>query len=393
MDRSFRPVHTGGDADLAFAVVVLASYFTTFSTLQTASSFDLLMMIALGMTYIAVGIYGYAFVARKQKLGLQLLYFAIQMTLAGLIVHMGKGVSFNAMVLLPLAGHSVVLLPRNWRLLVNLFIVFVYVTATGLFTIGWAQVWSGLPLFLGGQIFIIIFTQMAVNEERARSEVEKLYNDLAEANQTLREYAMQAEELAITKERNRMAREIHDGLGHYLTTIFMHIQAARAVMKTDVAKAQESLVTAQNQTQEALIDVRRSVAALRDAPGGDLSLLEEIEKLVKSCENSGLSAEMKIIGSPRSLNSQSRWTVYRAVQEAVSNINKHAHANCLNITLDYSQSEKVRLVVQDDGVGAEKYEGGFGLVGMRERINLVSGDLAIVTAPGEGFKLEVKIPG
>ena len=393
MDRSFRPVHTGGDADLAFAVVVLASYFTTFSTLQTASSFDLLMMIALGMTYIAVGIYGYSLVAGKQKLGLQLLYFAIQMTLAGFIVHMGKGVSFNAMVLLPLAGHSVVLLPRNWRLLVNLFIVFVYVTATGLFTTGWEQVWSGLPLFLGGQIFIIIFTQMAVNEERARSEVEKLYNDLAEANQTLREYAMQAEELAITKERNRMAREIHDGLGHYLTTIFMHIQAARAVMKTDVAKAQESLVTAQNQTQEALIDVRRSVAALRDAPGGDLSLLEEIEKLVKSCENSGLSAEMKIIGSPRSLNPQSRWTVYRTVQEGVSNINKHAHATCLNITLDYSQSEKLRLVVQDDGIGAEKIDGGFGLVGMRERINLVSGDLAIVTAPGEGFKLEVKIPG
>ncbi len=78
---------------------------------------------------------------------------------------------------------------------------------------------------------------MAVNEERARAEIEKLYKELEGANNRLRDYVLKIEELAITKERNRLAREIHDGLGHYLTTVHMQIQAARAVMKLDSSKS------------------------------------------------------------------------------------------------------------------------------------------------------------
>jgi signal transduction histidine kinase len=234
---------------------------------------------------------------------------------------------------------------------------------------------------------------MAVNEERARSEVEKLARDLAEANQSLRTYAMQAEELAITKERNRLAREIHDGLGHYLTTVYMQIQAARAVFIIDPQKALEALIKAQNLSQEALVDVRQSVAALRDTPGSQLPLPEEVTRLLHACEGAGLGNDLKILGAPRTLSPQAQQTVFRAVQEGINNACKHAKAGCLWVTLDYTQADRVRLVMQDDGIGANHMDGGFGLVGMRERVNLLNGEFAVKTAPGEGFRLEVSIPG
>ena len=307
---------------------------------------------------------------------------------------MGKGVGFNAMVLLPLAGHSVVLLPQNWRLVVNLGIVTTYAMAMAVFTgSNWALVWSGLPIFLAGQIFIVVFTQMAVSEEKARSEVEKLVKELEEVNQRLRQYSVQVEDLAITKERNRLAREIHDGLGHYLTTIFMQIQAARAVMKGDPEKAQDAMGTAQTLTQEALVDVRRSVSALRDMPVDSLTLQEEIEKMLKNCEAIGISSDLKVLGSPRALSPQALLTVYRAVQEGINNTCKHARASRLSVVLDYTREDEVKMVIQDDGVGASQMTGGFGLMGIRERVRMLNGEVMIDTKPGDGFRLEVCVPG
>lgn len=392
MERPFRPFQTGSDADLAFAVMVLASYFTTFSLLQSATTLELLLMIAFGVGYIAVGIYGYAFAAHSGKVAFHLLYFTVQLIFGGLIVFLGKGVGYNAMVLLPLAGHSVTLLPRNLRAGVNVAIVATYAIAVEMFSSNPGLVWSGLPVFIAGQIFIVVFTQMAVSEERARSEVEHLIKDLENANQRLREYAIQVEELAITKERNRLAREIHDGLGHYLTTINMQIQAARAVMKKDSNKALDALITAQGQTQAALVDVRNSVAALRDMPGDSFALQDEIGKILKSCEASGIHPEMKVIGAQRLLSPQAVVTLYRAIQEGINNAVKHAKASQVSVTLDYTQNSVIRLVVQDDGVGTACWEGGFGLLGMRERVLMMKGELNIVTAPGNGFRLEVCVP-
>lgn len=394
MERSFRSFRTGGDVDLAFAVMVLAAYFTTFSVMKYATTFSLLLMIGLGIAYITIGIYGYAFAERSANLAVRLIYFAVQLTLAGVIVFLGKGVGYNAMVLLPLAGQSVMAMTRNWRVVVNVGIVLTYMLALNLFSASnWGVMWSGLPIFLAGQFFIVVFTQMAVSEEEARSEVEKLVQELERKNQQLREYSVQVEDLAITKERNRMAREIHDGLGHYLTTIYMQIQAARAVSKVDPQKAGEALATAQNQTQEALKDVRRSVSALRDMPGDRMSLQDEVEKMLKNCEGMGLSPEMKVLGSPRTLSPQAVFTIYRAVQEGINNTCKHAHASRISVSLDYTQTDHVRLTIQDDGIGAEQLEGGFGLMGMRERVHLLNGDLSVNTKPGNGFRVEMSVPG
>jgi len=321
-----------------------------------------------------------------------ILYFVVQLILGGMIVFIGKANSYNAMVLLPLAGHSVMLLGRNLRFIVNIAIVGTYALTLDVFASNWGQVWSGLPLFLAGQIFIVVFTQMAVSEERARSEVEKLVGELELANQNLREYSVKVEELAITKERNRMAREIHDGLGHYLTTIYMQIQAALAVMKTDPQKTSESMNTALLLTQEALVDVRRSVAALREIPGESVALQSEIRKVLNGCESVGIQADLQVTGAPRILSPQTRLTIFRAIQEGVNNTCKHAHAKHMSVMLDYSNRSSVRLLIADDGIGSDDLDGGFGLLGMKERVHLLKGDVTVRTSPGNGFLLEISIP-
>ena len=157
---------TGFGADLAFAVVVLASYFATFSTLSNAENLDVTLMVILGILYIAIGIYGFSYCVRSDSLLVQLVYFLIQIPLGGWIVYLGKGAGFNAMVLFPLAGHSVMLLQSIWIYAANAGIMAAYLAASLAFSSSMPEVWSGLPTFAAGQIFIILFTQMAVNEQR-----------------------------------------------------------------------------------------------------------------------------------------------------------------------------------------------------------------------------------
>lgn len=388
-----RIIRTGSGLDLAFAVMVLASYFATFSALHQASNLDIAMMIGLGIAYIAIGIYGYKIVSRSNSLPLQLIYFLVQIPIGSLIVYLGRGAGFNALILLPLAGHAVVLLASTWQYVTNMLLVLGYFSAVMAFSGDWDLVWSSLPTFLAGVIFIMVFTQMAIGEEKARLEVERLAKDLADANGRLRAYATQVEELAITKERNRLAREIHDGLGHYLITIHMQIQAALAVAKVSPERSQAALEKAQTLTQEALVDVRHSVSALHSQPDESLPLPQSIAKVVRNCEGAGIAARLDVVGQPRELSPQAHLTLFRAAQETVNNTCKHARASKLTMALDYSDPRQVCLRVEDDGVGTESADGGFGLISLRERANLLNGTFQIHTNKGQGFALEITVPG
>ena len=385
-------IKTGSNADFAFAVVVLASYFATFSAVRQISLFEILLMLFLGLGYIWFGIYGYAHCGQSDLLALRLGYFLVQIPLGGMIVTLGKGAGFNALLLLPLAGHAVVLLSDRWMYVVNAGILAIYVLATSSYAASWSVVWESLPPFLAGLVFIVVFTQSSVNEERARKEVERLVAELQDANQRLRTYAVQAEELAITKERNRLAREIHDGLGHYLTTIHMQIQAARAVMERDPKRSQVMLDKAQSMTHQALADVRQSVSALRDSPEATSPLPELVEKLLSACEAAGIETEIKLLGTPRQFSPQANLTLYRAAQECINNTCKHSQAKCLWVSLDYLDGHDFKMMFLDDGVGTESLEGGFGLLGIRERVQLLEGSMSIETARNQGFRLEIRIP-
>ncbi len=378
--------------DLAFALVVFISFFAAFSNSLLFDPFLISVIILLGIAYITNGIYGFAYTSRKGTNSIKIVYFSLQLILGGLIVYYGKGAGFNALILLPLVAHTAMLLDQDWMLATNVGIILTFILSVYLYSGRLAIVWAGVPFFFAGQVFILIFTQMAVTEQRARLKLENLAAELSEANKHLSEYAERVRELTITQERNRMAREIHDGLGHYLTTINMQVKAASAIINKDKAKAKTLMENAQNLSSAALIDVRNSVFALRQDPSEVTPLFERIQDMSNVASSGTRKIKLEIVGTPRSVSPQVDLTLFRAAQETINNANKHSRSSSVILVLDYSNPDFITLQSTDDGIGTDELNQGFGLIGIQERVRLLNGTTQIDTSAGKGFKIKINIP-
>jgi len=279
-----------------------------------------------------------------------------------------------------------------WLYTINGAIVLGYLIAVRAYSGEWNNVWSTLPTVIAGLIYIMIFTQMALDEEFSRQRAEKLYDELEIANTKLINYANEIEELATIQERNRLAREIHDGLGHYLTTILIQLQAAEAVLPHDKEKALDAIDKARNQSKLALIDVRKSVSSIRHDPYNPEDLDSLIKKALTPCEWVGIKSNFNIIGEKRNLSNIINSTIFRIVQETVNNTCKYSEARNYFLDLDFEDHQVLKIRIHDDGIGTETIHGGFGLIGLTERIELINGTINIITAPNQGFTLNICLP-
>lgn len=381
----------GRGSDIGFLAVVVAAYISALSysqgSLTTRAAFTL---IPASIAYLFVGVYGYTYCKQVGTLAAATVYLLIQLALAVTIMFVGYA-GLIMLIMLPLVGQSVVLLPRRWTLVMSALILIIMAAPVAV-RAGWEPALRVSLFYLAGIVFVIVFTQMAVNERKTRAEVERLAAELGDANRKLREYAAQVEDLATTKERNRLAREIHDSLGHYLTVVNVQIEAARAVIDSDRQRALDGMRKAQLLTQEGLMEVRRSVAALRAQPTENRPLPEALLALVDECRASGIDTELTVSNDPRALTPQAELTLYRAAQEGLTNVRKHARARRAEVTLDYGSDHRTRLVVEDDGIGVTETSGGFGLFGVRERAQLLGGLVRVSSTTGKGFRLEVELP-
>ncbi|HNR01148.1 MAG TPA: sensor histidine kinase [Anaerolineaceae bacterium] len=378
--------------DLAFALVVFISFFSAFSSSPVTSLFLIMVIIVLGVAYVANGIYGFSYVRKTPVKRIKLVYFITQLIISGLIVYYGKGAGFTPLIMLPLVAHAVIALDQNWSLITTIGIVLSYVIAVWSFSGELQWVWQGLPMFFTGVIVVLIFTQTAVNEIKARERLEILASELAEANRHLSEYAEQVHELAIAQERNRFAREIHDGIGHYLTTINMQISAASALVSSEPSRAITMLEKAKKMASETLDDVRNSVYALRKESVSLDELPQRIEQLAESARTPTREVIFQVSGEPRSLSPQANLTVYRTAQETLNNAQKHSGAARIELHLDYRDDQMVTFTVKDDGLGAEEINKGYGLIGIQERVRLMNGKVTIDNQPGKGFEVRISLP-
>jgi signal transduction histidine kinase len=331
----------------------------------------------LGALVVLLGTLGFPAVERRGSRWLTAAYFAIQLPLGAAIF--AGSVLGGTFLLLVIVGQSVRVLPPWGTLLIGAPLPLLHLG------MDWPAALREGSTFLVALIFLVGFSQAMRRVERARAELD-------EANRKLHDYAAQSEELATARERNRIAREIHDGLGHYLTTIHMQIQAARGIHAADRQRADQTLAKAQQLSQEALGDVRRSVAALRVTPADRPSLPAALAQLADAAQAAGLPTKVIVVGAERPLDPLEEQALYRAAQEGLTNVRKHAKAARAALTLDFGDAHRVRLTVADDGRGASTTDGGFGLVGLRERVQLVGGSLTVQTAPGAGLALIVEVP-
>ena len=256
-----------------------------------------------------------------------------------------------------------------------------------------AQLIRELAVWSAAIAFVIVISRMLLVQHKARREMEALAERLGDANEKLRAQAAEIEQLAKAQERNRIARDIHDGLGHYLTVIHVQLEAAQTLFERDPETSRASVLKAQELTREGLSEVRRSVALLRGSVPTERPLLAAIEKLASECKADGIHAAVKLRGTPRPLPAPVEVTLYRAAQEALTNVRRHARASKLEIELAFASGSGIRLRIEDDGVGAEPLNHGFGLVGLRERAESVGGRMSVRSARGLGFTLEMELPG
>jgi signal transduction histidine kinase len=379
---------------LALVLAVLAGYVPTlFMLTEPLTSPPVLAMIALGAIFIFIGITVFEWIARQDRLSLFIGYYLVQLAIATAAVHIIPESGNLWLMALPLVGQAVTTLPRRWLILFAVLVVAAFVIP-GAFLYGWGNALATVLGYTAGVFFVIIFTQVYVNELKARTEIQHLAARLEEMNRQLGAYAVQAEELATTKERNRLAREIHDSLGHFLTVVNVQLEAAQAVFESDPDAARNALAKAQTLTKEGLDEVRRSVAALRASPMDGQPLEAAFETLLEKSRAAGLLAEMRVSGRVRALTPQVEHTLYRAAQEGLTNVHKHARASKVTLHLDYSAADGVSLLIEDNGVGLdpEVLEEGFGVLGLRERVKILGGKLLMTSEHAQGTRLEVRIP-
>jgi signal transduction histidine kinase len=379
---------------IVFVLVIVVAYAPLFfsSTIREWPWERFALLLGLVVAYWVLGTFGWdRLVEGDVWSGGAFLYFALQIGVIGVTQYITwEAPNSTWILLMPVAGQSMAL---PWwgtilacaGLLAGTAVVFKQ-------DLTWESTLITMSGIATGMAFVLIFTRIALREVEARQEIERLAAELRQANRQLREYAVQAEELAVTQERNRMAREIHDTLGHYLTIINVQLGAGQAVLAQDPEKARRAMQKAQKLAQDGLADVRRSIASLRGSVV-EQPLPQALADLLAETQAAGIVAELDVLGEPRPLDPRAHLTLYRAAQEGLTNTRKHASASRVDLTLDYRQPEQVSLHVVDNGVGAARAGDGFGLMGLRERVQLLDGSLAVETAVGRGFALHVQVPG
>lgn len=334
--------------------------------------------------YILLGTAGIAQVERTDSRALLRGYFAVMSLLLLALLGMSSGHAWLAA--LPLLSHAVLFLSLRVAAFGGLAVL-----GTVIATIP-RQFLVDLPALLAGLgaaiLFVIIFTVIAKREVEWRERSDALREQLEVANVRLRAYAVEAAEIGTIRERNRMAREVHDGLGHYLTAIHVQLEAARVLLPEDVGRAR--ILRAQQLARQGLEDVRQAVALLRAPParGGHLSLaLRDLAH-----HNVGPpEITFDISGEPTPLPSAVEHTLLRVAQEALTNVRRHAEAAAVKIRLDYA-ADHTSLDIRDDGRGDTGSTSGFGLIGIRERVALLGGRVTIGSPPSGGFSVNVEIP-
>lgn len=267
-----------------------------------------------------------------------------------------------------------------------------------------------VPLRANGRVFgILTFTSVTPDRygEHDVGVAQQVADQIAPFLDSVRLYR-QVRTLAAAEERNRLAREVHDTLAQGLTAIALQLDAATPLLP-EGADATRLVAEARELTRRALEDARRAVWGLHPSPLESRPLADALEdEVVGFGQRSGVASTFERRGESLPLDAQQATALFRVVQEALHNVEKHAQASRVRVELQFHAADgsggagsagmAVRLRVADDGRGFAPEgvqatpDGGFGLTGMHERVRLVGGTLEIESAPGWGTRLLAEVP-
>lgn len=227
--------------------------------------------------------------------------------------------------------------------------------------------------------------------------VHRAYANEMEARAVRLERERQAQEQrAIAEERLRLARELHDVAAHHVSVIALHAEAGQAQLPDDPERAGQSLAVIGEVARTTLDELRRVVGVLRErevaAPRAPQPGLDYLPRLLHDVEQAGLPVALHVIGTPRPVSDAIGASAYRIVQEALTNVMRHAGAAHAAVEVRY-ESDAVAVQVTDDGHGpVDGTPTGHGLAGMRERAAMFGGTFTATRGPHGGFAVSARLP-
>jgi signal transduction histidine kinase len=263
--------------------------------------------------------------------------------------------------------------------------------------VGWLVLQAAMMCIVGYTIVQLVSVQ---REQRAA--LARAYEQQAAANRRLQQYAVTLEELTISRERNRLARELHDTLAHSLSAVAVQLEAVRSLWAVDPGRARKMLAEADETARRGLKEARRAMQDLRASPLQDSGLLLALQDLAETAaERCGARLQLQLPqqmdpGLPAAIEQG----VYRIAQEALENVVRHAEASTILLRLEPCD-EGLRLVVQDDGRGMDgdlqEQVGGegsdrLGVRGMEERAHMIGGRLEIISQEQQGTAIHLIVP-
>jgi signal transduction histidine kinase len=263
--------------------------------------------------------------------------------------------------------------------------------------VGWLVLQGFMMLLVG----YVTATLVSVHREQ-RSALAQAYEHQARANEQLQQYATTLEELSISRERNRLARELHDTLAHSLSALTVQLEAVSALWSSNPERARRLLDQAGQTARTGLAEARRALQALRASPLQDLGLILAVRELAETAaRHSGAALELFLPDRlDRRLSQNVEQGVYRIAQETLENVVRHAGARTIRIRLEQA-GDQITLAVEDDGQGidleAMQTPGAdagdrLGILGMQERAALIGGQFEISSQAGRGTSVRLIAP-
>lgn len=233
-------------------------------------------------------------------------------------------------------------------------------------------------------VFLLVFAAFYTLKKQL------LVNDrLQSALKELKEKSLKLEEMSTIAERNRITGEIHDTVGHTLTTAIVSIEAGQHLLDTDVNAARDRFTLAQQQIQRGLQDIRFSVKTIKEGP--KKTFVPELHKLLDEIRNNTQLVITEITELKTELLPLQQKVLIRAIKECTTNSIKHGKSTAVDILLR-EYNDHVYLTFSDNGIGTRTIEFGFGLTGMEEMVNSIGGTLSVSSEIGEGLTVSISIP-
>lgn len=247
------------------------------------------------------------------------------------------------------------------------------------------------PLFFGIGYCLNYILQSNRQNRKLLEENHKQYERIHEQNKALEQYAQQIERLTLIEERNRVARELHDTIGHRFTSVIMGMDAVSYLIDTVPDQAKEKLTVLREVTRKGLDEIRESIHQM--APYEmETPLSNQLDQICCEFANhTGTSIYFHKVGEPFPVTVLIRLTFVRCLQEALTNAKRHGQASRIEATLIF-ESEELVLQVENNGAQMEDPHAGFGLRGMSERLEQLNGSLDLKNGDPDGMTLTCKVP-